>query len=350
MGLTLSEIARLVGGELNGPADRVIEGVAGIHTARPDKISVVEHPRYARFLADSKAGAVMLDPDTPAPDSIATVRVASPDRKFEIVIDALHPPEPRPEGIHGTALIAEDAELGEDVRVGPWVVIESGVKIGARTVIRTGAVIRRGVRVGEDCEIFENVILYPRSEIGDRVILQGAAQVGGDGYGNRMVDGRWEKIRHVGKAVVEDDVEIGPFSIVSRARMDVTRVGKGSRIDAYVYVGHNSDVGEQVAMVGMSGLAGSVTVGDYCMIGAKAGISTHRTLGDGAMIVGGAAVMSDVPAGEKWGGYPAVPFKAFTRMIHNRRKLPALFDRVRQLEKELSDLKAQIAEPDESGE
>ena len=344
MSLTLGEIAELVGGELTGPADRVIEAVAGIQTVGPGKISLVEDKRYAPYLDGCDAGAVMLGPDIEAPDGLAVVRVDDPGLQFERVIDALHPPMPDPEGIHETALIHESAELGEGVKVGPYVIIDPNVKIGARTVIRAGTVIHCDVTVGEDCQIFENCILYPNSVVGNRVWLQGGVQIGAEGYGNRMVDGEWQKIRHVGNAVIEDDVELGGNVFVSRSRMDTTRVGKGCRIDGFSYVGHNAQVGKQTAIAGFCAIAGSVKIGDYCMIGGQTGIQTHTEVGNQCQILGQSGIMETIADGEKWGGYPAVIYKDFVKSMAIRRKLPALFDRVKELEKELAALKAQITD------
>ncbi len=336
--LTLAELARHLGGELEGDGTVVVHGVAGIRDAQPGEITFVANPRYAPLVATTRASAVIVARAWDRPAGTALIRVDDPDRAFtEAAALFAPPPPPDPEGIHPTAVIAPTARLGRDVRVGPYVVIEDGAEVGDRTVLMAHVYVGHEVRIGPDCRIYPHVSIRERCQIGARVILHNGTVIGSDGFGYTVdAQGVRHKIPQLGIVVIGDDAELGANVTVDRARFGKTVIGRGVKIDNLVQIGHNVVIGDHSVIVAQVGIAGSTTIGSKVILAGQVGISGHIEIGDGAIIGAQSGVTKDVPPGAIMLGAPAVPMDRFKRINAYMMRLP-------EFRKQLDELQRRVA-------
>ena len=339
--MPLGELAELLGGDLAGDAARVVEGVARLDEAGSLDVSFCALSEYRSRVATTEAAAVIVPEDFEPPDgqrdSLTLIRVDNPYLAVADAVAALYPEEPPAEGIHPTAVIGSAVDMGEGVAVGARAVIGDRVTIGMGTTIDAGCVLAAGVSVGRDCRLYPNVTLYPDVTLGDRVVVHAGAVLGADGFGYAHEGTRRIKIRQVGGVVIEDDVEIGANACVDRAALGTTRIGRGTKIDNLVQIGHNCDVGADSILCGQVGVGGSTKIGKGVMIGGQAGLAGHFSVGDGAMIAAQTGVINDVPAGVRVAGYPHLEVSRWRRAIAALRNLPELVKRVRRLEAAVED-------------
>jgi UDP-3-O-[3-hydroxymyristoyl] glucosamine N-acyltransferase len=240
-------------------------------------------------------------------------------------------------GIHPTAILGRGVTLGDGVSIGPGVVLGDGVTLGARTRLDAYAVIGDGVRVGEDCHLYPSVTVYSGTEIGPRVRVHAGARLGSDGFGYVYRDGAHVKIPHVGRCLIESDVEIGANSTIDRGSIDDTVIGAGTKIDNLVMIAHNVRIGRLCLLMAQVGIAGSVHVEDGCILAGQVGISGHLTIGRGARLAAQAGVFGSIPAGETWSGYPARPHREALRAQAAMFKLPSLIRALERLVTERDD-------------
>ena len=343
MALTLGRIAALVGGALDGPADREVAGVAGIQQAGPDRITFLSDAKYARFLPQCRAVAVVVSRDQEVPDGMASIRVDSPEAAMRGIIEVLHPAPKVPPGVHPRAVVDETARLDADVAVGACAVIEANATIGPRTQIYPGVYVGPGATIGADCVIQANAIIAHGSVLGDRVVVHPGTVIGSDGFGYHQVDGAHHKIPQVGNVVIEDDVEIHALTTINRARLDRTRIGQNSKIDSNVHIAHNCELGRGCLLAGSSAMAGSVKLGDGCILGGTASVDGHLTLADGVTVMGASQVTRSISRAGVVGAFlQAVPLERYHQMNRALKKLPALVQRVAALEEKISGLTREV--------
>ncbi len=329
--MKLAHLARLARAELIGSGEIEIRAVTDLAHAHPDALVMVADPRRLPDAEASAAGALLVG-SASAPAVKPALRASNIRAAFARVLGAFAPPPRTGEGIHPTAVVAHDAGVGRDVTLGPFVVVEAGATIGDRTIILAGASIGPRVRIGAECLLHPAVTIYPDSMIGDRVIIHSGTVIGSDGFGYATEDGVHLKIPHLGRVVIEDDVEIGANVAVDRGTLGETRIGRGTKIDNLVQVAHNVTIGEGVILVGQVGIAGSVTIGPGALLAGQAGVSDHLTIGAGARVLGRAGVMRDIPAGATVLGIPAQDHKEELRIWALTRRLPELIARLETLE------------------
>lgn len=332
-----SEIAKLVGGTLEGGADPDITGVAPLERAGPKELSFLAHPRYASYLGRSAAGAVLVAEALADRADGPRVRIVVNDvhRALATVLFRLYPePELEP-GIHPTAVVDGEAVLGQDVVVGPYAVIGRGARIGDRVRIGAHVVVGERCTVGDDVVLHPHVTLYPGVRVGPRSILHSGVRAGVDGFGYVPWDGANRKVPQVGECVIGADVEIGANTTIDRGSIGVTEIGDGVKIDNLVHVAHNVRIGEHSIVVAQVGIAGSTTVGRCVTLAGQAGIPGHVTIGDGATVAAQAGVFGDVPAGAVYSGYPARPHKEALKAQAALFRLPSVMKRIRALERAL---------------
>jgi len=317
--LSARDIADLVGGQLTGNPDEVVAGVAGIRDAQPGDISFVAHPKYFPAAQTTHASVILVPPDAVLETTRTLIRVANPSAAFtKVVAHIVPPPIKFVPGIHPTA------------------VVEADVVIGERTHIGAGCYIGQGCRIGNDCLLYPHVTLRERTRLGHRVILHPGVVLGADGFGFETIRGEHQKVPQVGTVEIGDDVEIGANSCVDRGRFGKTRIGRGTKIDNLVQIGHNVVIGDRCIICGGCGIAGSTVVGDNVTIAGQVGIAGHLTIGDNAVIGAQAGVAHDVPAGAGVLGAPAVDHRQYKRMLVALQRLPDLLARIRELEKQLA--------------
>jgi UDP-3-O-[3-hydroxymyristoyl] glucosamine N-acyltransferase len=318
--VTLAAIAAAAGGSSAGDPARSFAGIAPLQSAGPEEVSFLDNRRYRDALRATRAGAVIVQPDmaqeVPAP-SLAIV-TDQPYLGWARVAALFHPPPAPLPGIHPTAVVAPDAEIGAGCEIGPYAVVGAGARIGAGCVLGPHAVVGPGCVLGRDCRIHAHASLH-YTLAGDRVVLHPGARIGNEGFGFATTAlGEHVTVPQLGRVVLGDGVEIGANSCVDRGSGHDTVLGPGTRLDNLVQIGHNVTTGRGCVIVAQVGIAGSTRLGDYVVLAAQAGLVGHIMIGDKARVGAQAGVMNDVPAGMDVVGSPAWPvretLKAFARL------------------------------------
>jgi UDP-3-O-[3-hydroxymyristoyl] glucosamine N-acyltransferase len=256
----------------------------------------------------------------------------------------LRPPSRPAPGVDPSAQVDPTAVLGPDVHVGALAVVGRGVRLGARSIVHPHVVLYEGVTVGEDCVLHSGVQVRERCRLGSRVVVQNGAVVGGDGFGfARDEGGRYQKFPQVGIVVIEDDVEIGALTAVDRAALGETRVGRGTKLDNLVQVGHSVAIGEDSVLAGQVGVAGSTRIGSRVTLAGQVGVAGHLTIGDGVVATAQTGIPGSVEKGLVVSGYPAIENRAWLRSSAVFAKLPELQKRLRELERKVESLLEQLA-------
>jgi UDP-3-O-[3-hydroxymyristoyl] glucosamine N-acyltransferase len=330
--LTAAAIAEAVGGRLIGDPATTIRGVAPLDRASPTDLSFLSAAKYAAAFSASRAGVVLVSPElAETPGQSSRVVVDQPQEALLSLLPRFHRPAEARAGVHQTAVIGRGARLGRDVSIGPYAVIGDRATLADRVVVGAHSVIGEGVEIGDDSRLYPAVTIYGGSLIGRRVIIHAGARIGSDGFGYVQKGGAHLKIPHVGRCLIEDDVEIGANSTIDRGSIDDTVVGAGTKIDNLVQVAHNVRIGKLCLIMAQVGIAGSVRVEDGAMLLGQVGVSGHHTIGAGARLAAQAGVFGDIPAGETWSGYPARPHKEALRAQAALFKLPSLIRRIERL-------------------
>jgi UDP-3-O-[3-hydroxymyristoyl] glucosamine N-acyltransferase len=330
--LTAADVATLVGGALVGEGGVSLAGVAPLDRAGPGDLSFLTGARYLDAFRASRAGAVLCRAEQQgAPGPATRIVVADPMKAMLAAVQALFPAPAREAGIHPTAVIGRGARLGRDVALGPHVVIGAGAELADRVTVMAGGWIGEQARIGEDTTLWPSVAVYPRSVVGARVILHAGVRLGVDGFGYVPGPSGHEKIPHVGRCVVGDDVEIGANSTVDRGSVDDTVIGPGTKIDNLVHIGHNCRIGARCLIMAQVGIAGSTYVEDEVILAGQVGLAGHFTVGKGARIAAQSGVMGDVAPGATIFGYPARSHREAMRMVAASYRLTKIVDQLEEL-------------------
>jgi UDP-3-O-[3-hydroxymyristoyl] glucosamine N-acyltransferase len=338
---SLGELARLVGGDLEGDSSLEIRGFASLESAGPGDLSFVAADRYLGAARESAAEALI----APAGLDLGgrpAIRVAQPYAALAAVLPIFFPQPVVTPGVHPTAYVADSARVSPSATVGAFAVV------GERSVVGDGAVLHPHVFVGPDCRVGEGNVLHPhvvlraRVQLGRRVIVHPGSVLGADGFGYVFDGQAHRKIPQVGGVVVEDDVEIGANVTVDRATLGETVIGRGTKIDNLVQIGHNTVVGAGAIIVAQAGIAGSCRIGRGVVLAGQAGIADHVTIGDGAQIGSQAGVHRDVPAGAGMIGTPAMAGSNGLRALAAIGSLPELLRDLRALGRRMAALEARL--------
>jgi UDP-3-O-[3-hydroxymyristoyl] glucosamine N-acyltransferase len=334
--LTAEAVAHLVGGSLRGnPAISVVR-VAALDRATSDDLSFFANPRYHGEFAGTRAGIVLIAPELAdhSGGPLCRIIVDKPQEAMLRVLPALYPAAPRATGIHPSAVIGRGVQLGRDVAIGAHSVIGDGAILGDRVVIGALCDVGRGVVIGADSHLVSAVTIYPGTSLGARVCLHAGVRAGSDGFGYVPAPTGIQKVPHVGRCIIEDDVEVGANSTIDRGSIADTVIGAGSKLDNLVMIAHNVRLGRMCLIAAQSGIAGSTRLGDGCMVGGQVGVTGHLELGDRVKIGAGSGVMDDIPDGEMWSGAPARPHREWLRATSAFYKLA---DRLREIERQLRE-------------
>jgi UDP-3-O-[3-hydroxymyristoyl] glucosamine N-acyltransferase len=334
---TLGELAALLGGRLQGPADLVIQGIAALDCATPRDITFISEKRYARLAAQSQAAAFIVGQDQahlPRP----LIIVAHPYLAYAQAAALFAPPRHRWPGVSPLAYLGQGVDLGQEVSISPLVYIGNDVRLGDRVTIMPGCVLGDQVQIGADTLLYPNVTILERCTLGQRVIVHSGTVIGADGFG--FVPGKegHHKIPQLGRVVIEDDVEIGANCAIDRGALGETRVGRGVKMDNLVHLAHNVTVGAHSFLVAQVGVAGSTKLGKGVALGGQAGVVGHIELGDGVQVAAQSGVPHSVPAGLTVSGSPARPHQETLRIISHLAKLPEIYQRLKDLEKRIEKL------------
>lgn len=315
----------------------VITGVNGLLEAGPQDISFAVPP-HVEHCHLSKAGVMVLSHDDPKLDGRPVIRVENPRAAFASLLELFRAPEEVERVVSQLAYIAPTAKIGNNVAVQPFAVIEDGAEIGDGSIIYPHVYVGKRVKIGSDCIIYPSVTIREDCVLGNRVILQAGSVIGGDGFGYVTQNGKHSKVLQTGNVVLQDDVEIGNNTCIDRATVDSTIVGKGTKIDNLVHLGHNDILGENCLVVAHVGISGSVTVGNNVTFAGQVGTVGHITIGDNCVFGGKTGITNNIPANSFMAGFPAMPHKDWLRQEANLRKIGDLIKRVKELEKELAKL------------
>ena len=318
---SLKEVAEFVQARLIGDSEVEVTGISSVQSASHGDLVFVEDEKNLRLALESSASAVITGNFATRKANAKPLLVsAQPRLAFARAAQFLCPEPPRQPGVHPGAIVHPSARLDEEVAVEARAVILQGVGIGAKTRIGAASVIGAGVSIGRDCKLYPNVTIYPGARLGDRVIVHAGAVLGSDGFGyvRDAATGRYEKFPQIGRLEIGDDVEIGANTTIDRGALEVTRIGRGTKIDNLVHIGHNVQIGEDVVIAAQSGLSGSAVVENNVVIGGQVGIADHVRIGEGAIL----GAQSGIPTkkiirgkGIVFWGTPARPIREYLKEL-----------------------------------
>ena len=334
MTLTTAEIAKLLAGEVVGDANATLTGFAMIDKAKVGDLTFAETPEYFAAAEASAATAIIASKDFSS-DKKVVIRVANPRLAFAKAL-AIFFPEPKfAVGIHPSAVVAASAQVDPTAHIGPHCTIGERVKIGANCVLQSGNSVGDDSVLGDETNLFPNATIYSRTQIGKRVRIHAGAVIGSDGFGYVFDTSFHRKVPQIGNVILGDDVEIGANTTVDRAALGSTIIGKGTKIDNLVQVGHNVEIGEHCIFCAQVGISGSTKIGNHTVMAGQAGLAGHLKIGNKVTIGSKSGVMHNIPDGEQWLGIPAQPDKQAKRVMIAMQRLPDLFKKIAAWEKKL---------------
>ena len=318
--------------------DPDISGVAPIDIAEEGTISYIEGGKFASMVGKTSASALILPKDEAlqaqaTERGIAWVVGSDPRLLFASAIALFYKPfHPTPE-IHPTAVIHPTAEIGNDVYIGAHVVIQAGVKIGNFVCIHPNVVIYPDVQIGDRTILHANCTIHERTQIGSGCVIHSGAVIGAEGFGFVPTPEGWFKMEQSGYTVLEDGVEVGCNSTIDRPSVGDTRVGRNTKIDNLVHIGHGCQIGQNCALAGQVGMAGGVKVGNQVLLAGQVGIANQAYIGDGAIATAKAGIHNDIEPGAIVTGVPAIPHKVFVKAAAIYSRLPEMYQTLRKLQR-----------------
>ncbi len=335
----LGEIAAKNSLSSNPELNPEITALAAVDEAQGGSISYIEGAKFATFVGRTNASALILPPDealqTQAQErGIAWIATKEPKLLFAQTVALFYQPWQPPAQIHPTAVVHPTAKIGKDVYIGAHAVIEQGVEIGGGVCIHGNVVVYPDVKIGDRTTLHANCTIHERSRIGADCVIHSGAVIGAEGFGFVPAATGWVKMEQSGCTVLEDGVEVGCNSAIDRPAVGETRIGKDTKIDNLVQIGHGCQIGAGCALAGQSGMAGGVKVGNGVILAGQSGIANQVTIGDGAIASAKAGIHSDVAPGEIVCGSPAMPYKLYLKVSGVIRRLPEMYQFFRQLQRQ----------------
>ena len=320
----------------SGTFQRPINSISTLADAEAGDLSFLGNNKYKNDVGSTMASVVLLPEDWMGEprNGQCYLYVQNPSLDLARICQHIQQqlwPVPKP-FTHSSAIIADDADIADDVYIGPACIVEEGARIGRTCYLQANVYIGRHARIGSNCRIMASSKVMDYCILGERVSLQSGTVVGSDGFGYEFIDGRHHKIPQVGKVYIADDVEIGANTTIDRARFGETRIGKGSKIDNLVQIGHNVRIGEHCIVVAQVGISGSTVIEDMVVIAGQAGLAGHLSVGKGTQIGAQSGLNHDLEPGSYVRGTPAMPYMLCQRVDVLRKRFPELFKRVAKLE------------------
>lgn len=330
MELTPQLIASMIGGRVEGDANVRLTGFAKIEEATPGTVTFIANPKYAHFIYETKASAVIVSDDFKTDEEISPVliRVKDPYVALADILNEIESSKPRKRGIEQPCYIAEGVDIPDDAYIGAFAYIGSDVKLGKGVQIFPQTYVGDGVKIGAGSVVRSGVRIYEGCVIGERCTLHSGCVIGADGFGFApRPDGTYEKIPQIGNVVLEDDVEIGANTTIDRATFGCTRVGKGTKLDNLIQVAHNVEIGKGNVFAAQVGVAGSTKIGDYNQVGGQVGFAGHIHVGSMNEIGAQSGIPSSIGDKKRIIGYPAIDARQFFKTQVYLRRLGELFDK-----------------------
>lgn len=344
LSMTAAQLAELVGGELIGAGDLAIDGINDYQQAGPTEATLLGHPKYTQAWSETAAQVTLIQSKIDLPKHATQpehvfIRVADADLASSKVLEYLTPAMPQPEvGVHPSAVVDPSAELGQGVSIGPNCTVGPNAKLSDGVILQANVTVMDDVQIGAGTILWPGVVIRERCIVGRACILHPNVTIGADGFGYRPdpATGGIAKIPQIGIVEIGDAVEIGAGTTIDRAKFkrNATRIGSGTKIDNLCQIGHNCDIGRCVIIAGCAGIAGSVTIGDGAILGGNAGVADHINIGAGVKLGLRSLVDRDIPAGETWVGYPALPGREGLMQLTTLRRLGRLGRYFKKIEKE----------------
>lgn len=342
--ICIRDVAESCGGRMHpalAPGDRPLRTVATLRDAEPDTVSWVSDAKHAKLLAACRAAAIVGPAALLASDPRGII-VEDADLAMTRVLALFLPARSEPpRGIHPTAIVDSTARVAPGAAIGPLCVIQPGAKIGEDCILHEGVSIGRNVHIGRGSRLHPRCVVQDECVLGQRVILHSGVVVGADGFGYIFRAGEHIRMPHIGTVIIEDDVEIGPNTVVDRAKIGATTIGRGTKIDALVMIAHNVQIGRACILVAQAGLSGSVRLGTGVVLGGQAGIADNARLANGVRVGAQSGVLSDITeAGRSLFGTPAQDLRDTLKAAARLRKLPGLFEHFAALSRRVTKLEA----------
>ncbi len=339
MSYTVGQIAALLNLEYRGDGTILLEKASKWESADETSLVFLERGENKSLQTEGLRAACIIASNELAPEDMNVIFSKQPKLDFARAAAYLHP-RPKSRGTkHSTACISPEAEIDENVEVGPFVVVEAGARIGQDCILRAGVSVGRGCRIGNECILHPGVVLYAGSQLGDRITLHAGVVIGSDGFGYVYDGSRQWKFPQIGALVIEDDVEIGANSTVDRGSLGTTRIGMGSKLDNLVQIAHNVEIGKHVVIAAQTGVSGSTVIEDHAVIGGQVGFGDHAHVQKGVVIGSKAGILPGkiVRSGEVYWGVPIRPLREYKR-------INALFGRLPEMKAEMDLLKKEVAQ------
>ncbi len=320
--------------------DIAVTAVNTLEDARKGEITFLSNPKYASAIASTKASAIIAEQNVEIPSSVSAMRCDNPYAAITVAIIAIHGHRRHPTwGLSEKANIDPGARIGTNPNIAAGATIAARTTIGNNCTIYPGCYVADGASLGNDCTLYPNVTIYDHCQLGDRVTIHAGSVVGEDGLGYAPHGENWIKIPQIGITILGDDVEVGANCSIDRATLGRTEIGKGTKFSNNVVIGHGTKVGPNCMFVGLVGIAGSTTIGKHVILGGQAGIAGHLEIGDNVQVAGKSGIHSDVPAGQKIFGSPAIEVRRAKRSAAIVKKLPEWTKRIKELEREIKELR-----------
>jgi UDP-3-O-[3-hydroxymyristoyl] glucosamine N-acyltransferase len=342
--ITLEELAKIVGGVPVGNARFRIMGASPVENAGVHDITFAESAKILEIAVKGHAGAVIAKHG----DSLqgkSGILVDNPRFAFARTLEMFAPDIPRPpEGVHKESIVAETAVIGKGARIGPNVTVEACAVLGEGVILYSGVYVGEDTKIGDGTVIYPNAVIRERVSIGRGVIIHGGVIIGADGFGFVTSENKHHKIPQTGTVIIEDDVEIGANTCIDRGTMGATIIGKGTKIDNLVQIGHNVRIGESCIVVAQTGIGGSSEIGEGSVLAGQVGIRDHVKIGPGSTVAGLTLVSTNLPPGSFVSGRPARPHKEQLKMEAASRKLPEALERLRELERRIAEIERDMQE------
>ena len=343
--MTVDQLAEKVQGRVVGDGATVIERIADLEQAGEAEIAYVDNESFLAAAAESKAACLIVTQRLSEKLTDRTlIEVVNPKLAFSIIGAVLHPPVARDSSIHPTAVVAETADIALTAYVGPNVCVGDYARVGAYTRLEAGVVLGANATVGDHCVLHPHVVLYDGVSVGSGVILHAGVCIGADGFGYVRHELGYQKFPQIGTVTIEDDVEIGAHTCIDRAALGRTRIGRGTKLDNMVHVGHNCDIGERVVIAAQTGISGSVVIEDDAVIGGQVGFGDHTRVQKGAIIGSKAGILpGKIVRPGVWWGIPVQPLDQYKRMNAHMNRLPQMREEIKRLQQQVKELLDRIS-------
>ena len=344
MEFSAKQIAAFIQGEIIGDENATVHTFAKIEEGIPGAISFLSNPKYTPYIYETEASIVLVNKDfTPEQEVKATlIKVDNAYESLAKLLNLYEMSKPQRTGIDPRAYVAETAKIGKDVYIAPFACIGDHAEVGDNTVIHPHATVGGSAKIGSNCILYANATVYHDCRVGNNCILHAGCVIGADGFGFAPTPQGYEKIPQIGIVILEDNVEVGANTCIDRATMGATVIHSGVKLDNLIQIAHNDEIGSHTVMAAQVGIAGSTKVGEWCMFGGQVGIAGHLKIGNQVNLGAQSGVPGNIKSGSQLIGTPPMELKQYFKASIAQKSLPEMQIELRNLRKEIEELKQQL--------